>query len=96
MQNFRTIQLRTLKMKRFLFIVIFAFLSGCEPSEDFTVVVDDAKCLGYTCRICEKVCRFDAIHFYGPDSTPVIDPNKCTSCGNCVKECPQQALTGKE
>ncbi|HSW60865.1 MAG TPA: 4Fe-4S binding protein [bacterium] len=80
----------------FLNFLIFLILSGCDPTFDQDVVVDETKCLGYSCRICEKVCRFDAIHFYGPDSIPVIDPNKCTSCGDCIRECPEQAITGRQ
>ncbi|HRZ78954.1 MAG TPA: 4Fe-4S binding protein [bacterium] len=81
-------------MKKLLSVLFFsALISSCDPTMDSPVIVDDSKCLGYSCRICERVCRFDAIHFYGPESTPVIDPDKCTACGECVKECPQQAIT---
>ena len=85
-------------MKNLLIAVFFAaatFLASCDPTFDMSnIVVDETKCLGYSCRICEKVCTFDAIHLSGPDGIPVIDPNKCTSCGDCVNACPEQALTG--
>jgi len=83
-------------MKKILVLIftLSIFLSSCDPSLDYTVVVDETKCLGYSCGICEKVCTFDAIRLSGPDGIPVIDPNKCTSCGDCVNACPEQALTG--
>ena len=37
------------------------------------------------CKLCEKACKFDAIHVV--DNLAVIDYNKCTSCGECVKVC---------
>ncbi len=46
-------------------------------------------CLGY--GDCEAACPFDAIHI-GEKMLPVIDREKCTGCGVCVKECPQNTL----
>lgn len=40
---------------------------------------------------CVSVCPFKAIRM-GPDHLPVIDSEKCTACGICVKECPKQVL----
>lgn len=40
---------------------------------------------------CVTVCPFNAIKM-GPNHLPIIDPNKCTACGICVKECPRQVL----
>ena len=40
---------------------------------------------------CVTVCPFKAIKI-GPNRVPLIDPNKCTACGICVKECPRQVL----
>lgn len=42
------------------------------------------------CRLCEKACKFDAIHVV--DNLAVIDYNKCTSCGECVKVCPMKTI----
>jgi RnfABCDGE-type electron transport complex B subunit len=43
-------------------------------------------CLGLS--DCEVSCDFDAIHMtrYG---IPVVDPEKCTACGDCVEACPK-------
>lgn len=47
-------------------------------------------CLGF--GDCTTVCQFDALHM-GDDGLPHVDYDKCTGCGLCVKECPQQILT---
>jgi Na+-translocating ferredoxin:NAD+ oxidoreductase RNF subunit RnfB len=46
------------------------------------------------CKLCEKACGFDAIHVIG--NLAVIDYNKCTSCGECVKVCPAKTIRGKK
>lgn len=40
---------------------------------------------------CAAVCPFDAITMSDED-LPEIDPEKCTACGACVTECPQNLL----
>lgn len=48
-------------------------------------------CVGcIACRMCEKACKFDAIHVI--DNLAVIDYNKCTSCAECVKVCPMKTI----
>jgi len=42
------------------------------------------------CRLCEKACKFDAIHIV--DNLAVIDYTKCTSCGECTKVCPRKTI----
>ncbi len=42
------------------------------------------------CRLCEKACKFDAIHVI--NNVAVIDYNKCTSCGECVEACPCKTI----
>jgi Na+-translocating ferredoxin:NAD+ oxidoreductase RNF subunit RnfB len=37
---------------------------------------------------CETVCDFDAIQM-SDDALPVVDPEKCTACGDCVEICPK-------
>lgn len=38
---------------------------------------------------CTKVCKFDALHIDEKNGIPVVDQNKCTSCGACVNICPR-------
>jgi Na+-translocating ferredoxin:NAD+ oxidoreductase subunit B len=45
-------------------------------------------CVGY--GDCQVACPFDAITM--KDNQPVIDPEACTGCGVCVKNCPKQVL----
>ncbi len=40
---------------------------------------------------CESVCPFDAIKVE-EDGIPVVNEDKCTGCGNCVKSCPRKIL----
>ena len=44
-------------------------------------------CLGF--GDCEKVCAFDALRIDPETGLPVVDPDKCTACGACVKACPK-------
>ncbi len=37
---------------------------------------------------CKEVCTFDAIQM-APNGLPIVDVDKCTSCGDCVKICPK-------
>ena len=39
---------------------------------------------------CVKVCKFDALHIDPQTGIPVVDENKCTSCGACVNICPRR------
>lgn len=40
---------------------------------------------------CEKACPVGAITRH-PDGFMIIEPEKCTGCGNCVKSCPYEAI----
>lgn len=44
-------------------------------------------CLGF--GDCVAVCAFDAIHVDPATGLPVVDADKCTACGACVKACPK-------
>lgn len=47
-----------------------------------------AGCIG--CGLCEKTCKFDAIHMEG--NLPVIDYTKCKKCQMCAKACPRHII----
>ena len=46
------------------------------------------SCIG--CGLCQKECKFDAIHVV--DSVAVIDYDKCKGCKLCTKVCPRDAI----
>jgi electron transport complex protein RnfB len=47
-------------------------------------------CLGY--GDCEVVCDFDAIYMNAA-KLPVVIPELCTACGDCVETCPKDLFT---
>ncbi len=46
-------------------------------------------CLGY--GTCSRVCPFGAITM-SDESLPVVDPIKCTACGQCAQACPTKVI----
>jgi Na+-translocating ferredoxin:NAD+ oxidoreductase subunit B len=50
----------------------------------------DYGCVGFAS--CVNVCQFDALHM-GSDGLPVVDREKCTACGACIRECPRKLFT---
>ena len=47
-------------------------------------------CLGF--GSCVKACQFGAISI-GENGCAVVDPDKCTNCGACMKACPRKIIT---
>ena len=85
-------------MRLFLCALLFGGMlvsCGMDPSLDSPITINYDRCVGSSCRVCERVCPYDAMHFYGPEDKPMVDPDKCTQCGICVRECPWQAITGR-
>lgn len=41
---------------------------------------------------CVKACKFDAIHVDPERGVALVDENKCTACGACVKACPKGVI----
>ncbi len=62
-------------------------LTGEAEFDPYNAYVDEEKCIG--CRICEKVCKFNAVRV---EKKARIDPNACTMCGMCVAACPADAI----
>ena len=50
--------------------------------------VCSSSCIG--CGLCEKECKFDAIHVV--NGVAVIDYAKCKGCKLCTKVCPRDAI----
>jgi len=68
-------------------------MQGCKNSNLLALGAGtcDYGCLGLL--DCVAACPFDAIHG-NPDPTkpPVVDIEKCTGCGQCVKACPKGVM----
>ena len=47
-------------------------------------------CIGMA--TCSKLCNYGAIEVNG-DGVSVVNPDKCVSCGLCIKECPKGIIT---
>ena len=47
-------------------------------------------CFGY--GDCVEACKFDAIVINPETGLPVVDEDKCTACGACVKACPKKVI----
>ena len=50
--------------------------------------VCSSSCIG--CGLCQKECKFDAIHVV--NGVAVIDYDKCKGCKLCTKVCPRDAI----
>ncbi len=68
---------------------------GIEDCLAATLVGDGNRACKYACLglgTCVRACKFDAIHIDEHTKLAVVDPEKCTSCGACVKACPKKVL----
>ena len=68
---------------------------GLQTCEAAAAVASGGKgctwgCLGLA--DCADVCDFDAI-VMNDDSLPVVIPERCTACGDCVDVCPKELFT---
>lgn len=67
-------------------------LPGCRAAQ---MVSGGAKACSWGCLglgDCTLRCRFDAIHL-DTHGLPVIDPDRCTACGDCVDACPRTLIS---
>ena len=74
------------------------FEEGKIPEEvDFPFIsIIEKACIEHSedCT-CTQVCECEAIAKSGEKGTPVLDINKCLSCGLCIVACPEGAITDK-
>lgn len=64
---------------------------GLESCRAATLVAGGGKACFWGCLglgDCEAVCDFDAIYMNEQD-LPVVIPERCTACGDCVEACPK-------
>ena len=66
---------------------VFVGCSSTDPGKE-TRAVCEVGCIA--CKLCEKACKFDAIHVENNHAT--IDPEKCKNCGLCAKACPRHII----
>ncbi len=58
------------------------------------MIINPNKCIAWNqtvCFSCQDICEKFAIIYKGMFN-PVIDIDKCTSCGFCIKVCPADAI----
>lgn len=68
-----------------------SYEGGVRSCRGEAVVAGGAKDCNWGCLglgDCANVCDFDAI-IMNDDALPVVDPEKCTACGDCVDICPK-------
>jgi len=68
--------------------------TGIDSCRAAKIVTGGTKLCQWACLglgDCTRVCPFDAIHIED-DGLPHVDNGKCTGCGKCVEECPQNVL----
>ena len=55
--------------------------------------IDYTKC--NQCKKCVKACSFGVLEWF--EEQPVVtDPNSCSACLECKKDCPVNAITIEE
>lgn len=65
----------------------FVSCSSKDKGKDVKAVCS-VGCIG--CKMCEKVCEFDAIHV--ENNLAHIDYEKCSNCGKCAEKCPVKII----
>jgi Na+-translocating ferredoxin:NAD+ oxidoreductase RNF subunit RnfB len=68
---------------------------GLETCRAAAAVAGGAKACSWGCLSladCVRSCDFDAMYM-NPVGLPVVIPDKCTACGDCVDACPKDLYT---
>ena len=63
---------------------------GCSSQEPAKVVASVCAVGCIACKKCEQACAVEAIKVV--ENLAVIDYDKCTSCGECIKACPRKII----
>jgi dissimilatory sulfite reductase (desulfoviridin) alpha/beta subunit len=59
-------------------------IAACEPK------VTDAECT--LCEACKEACPDDAVTIDTEAEKPIVAPDLCMACGNCITACPSGTL----
>ena len=73
---------------------VLSLEEGKEEILNTTFIINKETCMahnGSVCFSCKEPCIDDAILFKGMFN-PLIDMEKCTSCGFCLSRCPTNAI----
>jgi len=68
---------------------------GLQTCRAAAAVAGGAKACSWGClglADCVRSCNFDAM-FMNPVGLPVVIPDRCTACGDCVEACPKDLYT---
>ncbi|MEF3255436.1 MAG: RnfABCDGE type electron transport complex subunit B [Deferribacterales bacterium] len=68
--------------------------NGPGDCHSITLLAGGIKKCTYGCvggGSCVTACKFDAIYI-GSGGIPIVDDEKCTACGMCVKACPRNLI----
>lgn len=57
-------------------------------------IIDFNLCLSSQCKEClaRQACPIKAIHRLEKGEAAIVELNRCDGCGQCVKECPVEAI----
>lgn len=75
--------------------VRWAEYRGLETCGAAAAVAAGGKACAWSClglADCERVCDYDAIYM-NANGLPVVIPDLCTACGDCVEACPRELFT---
>lgn len=75
---------------------LYAYAGHVDSCVAAKALFGGAKQCSYGCISlgdCVAACKFDSIHVV--NGVAVVNPNTCTSCGACVKACPQHLISLK-
>jgi heterodisulfide reductase subunit A len=74
---------------------VLSFLNRGKVKMTATAVsVDDGICKG--CRLCEKLCPYNALMFNNEEKLMEVETVKCKGCGTCAAACPSGAVTQQQ